>query len=139
VTFLLIKFKGPLHSISASWYELGYPLRNLFVAFCFSIGFTMTLQTGSILFFLSGLGLAFVGIASWSQSLVKLTRFIHFAGAVSGIVFGLLGIGFGFDNWIPLLIWIILSLLILLFKIRNRWWWIEIVAFITIIIGLYNQ
>jgi len=138
VTFLLIKFKGPLISISESWYKLGYPLRILFNLFCLSLGLLMTLHEQSGFFFLSGVGLTLVGIASWSQSSVKLTRIIHFGGATMGIVFGLLGVGLGFDNWLPLSVWVLSSIFILLFKIKNHFWWIEIVAFLTIIWGMLN-
>jgi len=139
VTFLLIKFKGPLKSISESWYKLGYPLRILFSVFSLSLGFTMALHPESVFFFLSGLGLAFVGIASWSQSSEKITQWIHFGGATSAIVFGLLGVGFGLGSWAPLSIWMIVSIFILLFKIKNHFWWIEIMAFLTIIVGLLNH
>jgi len=138
VTFLLIKFKGPLPSISESWYRLGYPLRILFNLFCLSLGVLMTLHEESILFFFSGAGLSLVGIASWSQSAEKLTRVIHFGGALCAIVFGLLGVGFGLGNFVPLSIWLLSSIFIVLFKIKNHFWWMEIIAFITIIVGLLN-
>ena len=138
VTFLLIKFKGPLKSISESWYKLRYPLRILFNLFCLSLGLLMTFHEQSVFFFLSGVGLTFVGVASWSQSSVKLTRIIHFGGATVGIVFGLLGVGFGLGNWVPLSIWMLSSIFILLFKIKNHFWWIEVIAFITIIWGMLN-
>jgi len=138
VTFLLIKFKGPLKSISESWYKLRYPLRILFNLFCLSLGLLMTFHEQSVFFFLSGVGLIFVGVASWSQSSVKLTRIIHFGGATVGIVFGLLGVGFGLGNWVPLSIWMLSSIFILLFKIKNHFWWIEVIAFITIIWGMLN-
>jgi len=138
VLFLLIKFKGPLPSISESWYELGHPLRILFSVFCLSLGFTMTLHPESVFFFLSGVGLSFVGVATWFKSSERITEYIHFGGAMSGIVFGLLGIAFGLGNIIPLIVWITVTLLILLFKIKNHMWWIEIVAFLAIIYGLLN-
>jgi len=138
VTFLLIKFKGPLHSISESWYKLKYPLRILFNLFCLVLGITMTLYDQSIFFFFSGVGLTAVGVASWSQSSEKLTRYIHFGGAISGMLFALLGVGFGGADWLPLSVWAIGSIFMLLFKIKNNFWWIEILAFVTIIIGLLN-
>lgn len=138
VTFLMVKFKGPLASISDSWYELGYPLRILFSIFCLSLGITMTQQPGSVFFFLSGTGLSFVGIATWFKSSEKIVHWIHFTGALTGIIFGLVGIGFSFENWYPLLIWAGISLPIILFKIKNHMWWIEIVAFASMIYGLLN-
>lgn len=138
VTFLMIKFKGPIRSISQSWYSLEYPLRNLFPLFCFSLGLTMTFQPGSILFFLSGVALTFVGVASYSQSSEKITKYIHFAGAISCIVLALLGIWFGLGDPLPFTIWALASIFMILFKIKNYFWWIELVAFGAIIIGLLN-
>jgi len=138
VTFLLIKFKGPLYSISESWYKLGYPLRILFNLFCLVLGITMTFYDQSIFFFFSGVGLSAVGVASWSQSSEKLTRYIHFTGAISGMLFALIGIGLGMGDWVPLSIWVLGAIFMLLFKIKNNFWWIEILAFVTIIIGLFN-
>ena len=138
VTFLMVKFKGPLPSISDSWYALGYPLRILFSIFCISLGITMTQQPGSVFFFLSGTGLSFVGIATWFKSSEKIVHWIHFTGAVIGMVFALLGIGLGLENWYPLIMWGLLSLPIILFKIKNHMWWIEIIAFVAIIYGLLN-
>lgn len=98
----------------------------------------MTFHEQSVLFFLSGVGLSAVGIASWSMSKEKLTVWIHFAGAIVGMLFALLGIGLGLGNWVPLSIWALGSIFMLLFKIKNNFWWIEILAFVTIIIGLLN-
>ena len=138
VTFLMVKFKGPLPSISQSWYRLKYPVRILFNVFCLSLGLLMTFHEQSVLFFLSGVGLSAVGIASWSMSKEKLTVWIHFAGAIIGMLLALLGIGFGLGNWVPLSIWALGSIFMLLFKIKDNYWWIEILAFVTIIIGLLN-
>lgn len=139
VTFLMIKFKGPLKSISQSWYKLDYPVRILFNVFCLSLGLLMTFHEQSILFFFSGVGLAAVGIATWSKSQEKLTVWIHFAGAIIGMLFGLIGIGLGGGDWLPLSIWALGSIFMLLFKIKNNFWWIEVLAFVTIIIGLLNM
>ena len=47
-------------------------------------------------------------------------------------------VGFGLGNFVPLSIWLLASIFIVLFKIKNHFWWMEIIAFITIIVGLLN-
>ena len=140
ITFLLIKFKGPLTSISDSWYKLGGfdgKLSFLFTLFCWGLAIPMLLQSGSTaLFFLSGAGLSFVGVATMFKSKDDITPYIHFIGAGIGIIFALIGIGVERYTWIPLLAWSIMALVLKLLKIKNYIWWIEISAFLTIIIGL---
>lgn len=136
VSFLMIKFKGPIPSISDSWYLLPGKLKFLFTGFCFSIGILMLFQSvPSALFFLSGSALSFVGInTTFKDSWI--TPYIHFAGAAFCIIFALLGIGFVLHSWLPLIGFIISAITLSLSKIKNQTWWIEIVAFIFIILGL---
>lgn len=138
ITFIWIKFKGPLLSISDSWYRLGEPLNGLFTLFCFSIGILMPFHIIGIFpifFFLSGVGLCFTGAATMFKD-DKMTSFVHYLGAIICVVCGLMGIGFELNNWIPIIIFIISTSLIILLKIKNYIWWIEITAFICIISGL---
>ena len=141
VTFLLIKFKGPLTSISDSWYKLGGfdgKLSFLFTLFCWGIAIPMLFQGQSTaLFFLSGAGLSFVGVATMFKSTNDITPYIHFIGAGIGIIFALIGIGVERFTWIPLISFAVLSLLLKLLKVNNIVWWIEIVAFISIVFGLF--
>lgn len=136
VTFLLIRFKGPIKSISESWYALGYPTNILFILFCFSLGLTLTFYPESVLFFIGGTALSLVGVACAFKSSEKLTNIIHFGGATIAIVSSLIGIGLAFDTFIPLVIWVGGTLPMMLFKIKNHIWWVEILAFLTIIVGL---
>lgn len=136
VSFLMIKFKGPIPSISDSWYLLPGRLKFLFTLFCYSIGILMLYQQApSELFFLSGTSLSFVGLScSFKDNWI--TPYVHYAGASLCIILALLGIGFVLHSWVPLIFFIISSLTIDYFKIKNEIWWIEIAAFIFIILGL---
>jgi hypothetical protein len=136
VSFLMIKFKGPIPSISDSWYLLKGRQKFLFTLFCFSIGILMLFQSvPSALFFLSGSALSFVGInTTFKDSWI--TPYVHFAGAGLCIGFALLGIGFVLNSWLPLIGFVISAVSIGLAKIKNETWWIEIAAFIFIILGL---
>ena len=136
VTFLWITFKGPIPSISDSWYLLKGRQKFLFTLFCFSLGITMLFQSvPSALFFLSGVALSFVGINTTFKD-DWIIPYVHFAGAGLCIVFALLGIGFVLNSWIPMIIFVILAGLIKLLKVKNDVWWIEIAAFLAIIFGL---
>lgn len=136
VSFLMIKFKGPIPSISDSWYLLKGRQKFLFTLFCFSLGITMLFQcVPSVFFFISGAALSFVGINTTFKD-NWITPYIHFAGAAICIIFALLGIGIVLHNWIPLIGWVMSAVSINYFKVKNDTWWIEIAAFIFIILGL---
>lgn len=94
VIFIMIKFKGPLSSISDSWYKLGEPLNILFTLFCFSIGLMMPFHIvgiAPIFFFLSGSGLCFTGAAAMFKD-DNMTSLVHRIGATICVIGGLLGI-----------------------------------------------
>jgi hypothetical protein len=139
VGFLLYTFKKPLPSISDSWYELPNNQKPLFTLFCWSLGIAMLFQgTGETpLFFLSGSGLTFVGAATMFKSTGAHTNIVHYTGAAVGIILALVGIGYENGVWIPLIVWLISTILLKVLKVENSTWWIEIVAFLTIIIGFY--
>lgn len=134
ITFIVKRY-GVLPSISDSWYHLPLNMKFLFTLFTWSIGVPMLLY-GTTWFFMSGAGLCFVGAAPMFKMKQGLTDEVHFGGATLGIFGALLGIGFAFSSWFPLAVFILMSLLIIIRKVPNYLWWIEIVAFVTILAGL---
>lgn len=143
VTFLWIKFKGPLPSISESWYrlkELGGTSYGWFTLFCMSLGFTMFFQadiTNPVpLFFISGASLVFVGVATMYKSKTSPDKWMHPLCAAICIVFGLIGVGVEHHSWIPTIAFVLATGIIKLSKINNATWWIEMVAFLSILGGL---
>ena len=135
ITFLLIKFKHPLSSISDSWYELKGWHKQLFVAFCWSIGFLMSFQADkSLWFFFSGAGLLYTGAAANFKD--KMTGTIHSIGAYSCIILAFVGISITKHTFILDILFILSYLALNLFKAKNRTWWIEIIAFVLILTGL---
>ena len=141
VLFIMIMFKGPLPSISDSWYrlkDLGGVWYSLFTWFCFILGFSMFFQTNDTtpLFFVSGAGLTLVGTATMFKDSDYWTPKIHFTGAILGIIGALVGLGIERTMWIPLIIWATGSLTMIPIKIKNLTWWIEILAFVCIGVGL---
>jgi len=128
---------GVLPSISESWYRLPGHWKDLFTFFCWGIGGTMLFQTDGTtpLFFISGSGFGFVGVATMFRSGDKVTKWVHFTGAVAGILFALIGIWVERTDPYPFFIWISSIPIILIFRIKNYLWWNELVAFFAVIFG----
>ena len=138
ISFLLITFGKPLPSISDSWYQLPNNRNYLFNYFCISLGILMIFQTNghSGYFFASGAGLCFVGSAVMFETTENFISTIHFTGAFVGIACALVGIVIERNSFIPLTLFIATTIGILITKPNNSTWWIEISAFICIILGL---
>lgn len=144
ITFLWVKFKGPLPSISESWYrlkELGGLWYWLFTLFCLALGITMIFQSyepniTTSWFFISGSALCFVGAATAFKDYSFITPYVHSISAGICIICALAGIGVEYHSWIPAIIFTVLTALIKLLKINNGTWWIEISAFVSILSGL---
>lgn len=138
ISFLLIRFKKPLPSISDSWYMLVGKEKGLFTLFCLSIGFLMFFQMDGTnpFFFFSGAGLIFTGTAAAFKE--KQVKTVHLIGAVACIVFGLVALLYERNTIIPMVFFVGVGLLIWLLPIKNRVWWIEILAFTCICGGLYT-
>jgi len=134
VTFIYLRY-GILTSISTSWYLLPKKQKILFVLFCFSIGMLMIFH-GGIFFFLSGTGLLFTGAAAEYESKGAYTNIVHFVGAVISVIFAILGLWLDYNIYFPLLV-IPISLFIYLMKIKNYLWWMEIISFLFIMMGLF--
>jgi hypothetical protein len=138
VTFLLLHFKGPLNSISESWYELKGNYKHLFTLFCWSLGFLMVFQTNGDtgLFVLSGGGLLFVGAATMFKTDEAKSNIIHPLGALAAISGALVGLIVERHAYVPFISFIVLAISIYLLVKNNKIWWIEISAFLSIILGL---
>lgn len=137
VGFLMIKFKGPLPSISDSWYRLQGLEKSFFTWFTWMIGFPLFFQTNgsTALFFVAGAGLCLVGVATMFKLKDDIQPYLHFAGALLGILGSLVGIGVERGGWPPLVLFCIATLGLL--KVKNHTWWIEIAAFVAILFGLF--
>lgn len=131
-----------LHSISDSYYILKKKERNeeiLFTLFTFFLGIGTILQYPlSPLFFFSGMGFFWVGTQTQFKSDTSIKGTIHYIGAVLAIVLSLIGLGLN-GVWFPLLLMGGLSPIIYMVREDEKdWiWWIEILAFLTIIWGLW--
>lgn len=136
IGYALIKLKKIPSSISESWYLLGDNNRILFTLFCWSIGFLMFFQTNgsSPLFFISGAALFFVGAAAAFKQ--KMTRDVHVVSAIVLIASALAGILVEREFLAPSIAFGIIGGGLYILKPNNKTFWIEIVAFASIIFGL---
>lgn len=133
--FFVVKRHGVQRSISESWYTLGNDYNWMFtVVFCFGIG-VLQLFHGSEWFFISGASLCFVGAATAFKG-VKTTMIVHNVGATCSIVFGLIGLAV-IGIWWPFIPVAVGA--VSLSKIKNSTWWIECVAFFSILGGLIHK
>ena len=132
---LITKRYGVLPSISDSWYSLPQRENFLFTLFTWGLGIPM-LFYGNVWFFLSGSGLSFVGAATQFKSMIGITKEVHYAGALVGILGALIGIWVQWDNLLPLVWFLFLALSIQVSYMKNKIWWQEIVAIVLILWGL---
>jgi len=136
IVFLYAYCKKTLPSISQSYYELPNSISYLFTLFTWGIGIPMLFQ-GDWLFFISGSGLCFVGAATNFLSKGAHTNIVHYVGAFLGIAGALFGLWVQYDIVFPLIVFGGgTTLLLVLKQVENKIWWIEILAFVTIINGL---
>jgi len=132
-----------LPSISDSWYVLqtNKPiLRHLFTLWCYLIGLLLlSYYTYSFAFFLGGMGMMWVGTYTEFYRRSSEHEYIHFSGAVIAILSSLIGLLYN-QIYFPSIIMLIGTPLTYLItrKKGTHIFWIEIVAFISIILGLWS-
>ena len=121
---------GVQKSISESWYTLEKKGWLFTIAFSWGLGVS-TIFHGGVWFFLSGAFLCFVGAATQFKA-DKNTRGVHNIGTVGSIVFALTALALHGIWWPFLPILASLSLI----KQNNGVWWIEHVAFFSLMAGI---
>lgn len=130
---------GILKSISDSYYYLTKSKQVYFLLFCWGIGIPFMLYSNP-LFLFAGFGFIVTGIASdykiYESGFNKLTWWVHHIAAISGILFSYIGIWVVYNGYIYILLFFVSLLVLFRFKVKNIIWWIEIFAFIFILIGL---
>lgn len=125
---------GVLPSISDSYYVLPGNWKIFFTIFCWAFAFPAIIAGGTALMFLAGAGIAFVGAAAAFQE--KLTKTVHYAGAIWGVLFSQLSICIDFHLYPITIGFVLLSGLLYLLKVKNLTWWVELLAFSAISIAL---
>lgn len=138
ISFIVNRY-GVLPSISESYYKMKDDNLfggGLFTLFIWSLSLPLIIIGSTSLMFFAGAFLAFVGAATAFKDL-KMTRRVHNIGAIGGIGFGFLSMIIDFQLFELTYFMVVLSLTLFLLKTKNLIWWIEILAFILIIIGLF--
>lgn len=124
---------GILTSISASYYHI--KPKNLFTFWTWGTALPMMIAGSTALAFFSGAFLCFVGAAS-NEHNDDMTSRVHGIGAKGAVVFGFAFLIFDLGLWWLAAASMLSILLMYLLKIKNSTWWIECVAYYTIITGL---
>lgn len=138
VAYITYRF-GILPSISESHYKLNTVRQGyFFTIFCWALATTMIFQSdqSTPLYFFSGMGLAFVGAATQFKWTGANTHIVHYLGAVLGIGCAVMGLYFESHLWQPAAIIVLFSAFCAINKTKNGIFWVEIVSFVAIIIGL---
>ncbi len=138
ISFIVNKY-GVLPSISESYYKMKDDKLfggGLFTLFIWSLSLPLIIIGDTPLMFFAGAFLSFVGAASAFKDL-KMTKRVHTIGAVGGIGFGFLSMIIDFQLFELTYFMVVLSLSLFLLKTKNLIWWVEILAFVLIILGLF--
>lgn len=134
-TYLVVIYKrfSVLESISHSSYEFVGDKRYWFMAMCWALAFLNLAQGMEGWGVATSAGLLFAGITiNWEQ---RPSYYIHFAGAVTAILSSLIGLYILNDIIAPTILLVFFALITYLFNVKNWLWWIEVQAFLLILIG----
>ena len=131
VAWVWVKF-GILPSISDSYYHS----HNNFLFWAFLIGLSVPviLVGSSALTFFAGAFLCFTASAPAFKQ--KMEGIVHVIGATGGIFLGVVATICDMHLWIPAVLMVSFTVLATVFKLKHHTWWIEIVAFVTILASL---
>jgi len=135
VLYVYINY-GVLKSISDSYYIIKH--KSLFTFFIWGLTIPM-------LFFSSGHGLLFfgaaficvVGIASGFKETMEGRVHVFFTNA--GILLSYLSLWFDYHMWYLVVLFLLFTIPSFIIKYKNHTWWIEVVAFTLVLIGLIKS
>jgi len=127
---------GVLSSISESYYRLPQELKILFTIFCWGFAIPVMIMGSSVLTFLAGSAICFVGAAAAFKE--KLTSTVHEIGAYVGVILAQVALVVDMQLWWLSAIFFVTSLFLTIWKnkVKHPIWWIELTAFTTTLIGL---
>lgn len=125
---------GVLSSISESYYRLPDKLKFLFTIYCWGFAFPAIIlgaNFGSFLIPIAGGLICMVGVATAFK--LKFEGILHTIAAIGGILLSQISIIFEFHNMYYVTILLaVYCLLIVIYKIQNKVFWIEIGSFLSI-------
>jgi hypothetical protein len=134
-TYILVVYKkfGILKSVSDSYYHI--KRKAVFTLVLWSFAIPVSIAASSPIMFFAVAGICFVGAAPAFKGWETESR-VHVVGATSGIVLGLVSLWVELGLWYLPCIYAAGFLAIVLLKVKHRTWWIEIMAFYVILIGI---
>ena len=124
---------GVLPSISDSYYQL---LGNLKLLFSFSLigfAFPIVLYDNKVLNFVAGGLICFVAVSPEFKLVYESD--IHYICALGGVISGMLSLWLNYKLWKNVIGFILISVIFYL-TLQNYIWWIEVLAFYTVILSL---
>ena len=130
---------GVLPSISDSYYHLPDNLKLLFSFSLIGFAFPIVLYDNKVLNFVAGGLICFVAVSPEFKLVYE--GDIHYICAVGGVLFGMLSLWINYKGWKYVVGFILLAVVIIL-TLPNATWWVEVLAFYTILIRLmlnYNS
>lgn len=126
---------GVRQSLSETYYALGKNKNSIFTLFWWFFMIPVMFVSSTPLIFFAGAGICFVGALPSFRN--RLEGKVHTISAAVGIILSMVSMVLDFHYWISAISFVLISLLIILLKIRNRTWWIEITAVIVLLSSLY--
>lgn len=127
---------GVQKSISMSIYCLPKNRRWIFtlVLFAFAVPIIIVTQDKILMpiaaWLVAGVGAACNILGS------KITKTVHMVGAVGGIVLAYFSLFYEYNYWITIVISAILIIFALIILKKNKIWWVEVIAFLTLLSSL---
>lgn len=141
--FVIQRKFGWTRSISISYYKLGSVADNIiFIGWTVTMGFLTALfgyvsDVIPIWFFISGFCISFVGVTA-PYAINKYVKFLHYTFAIGCIISPLIGM-VTIGNYFPIFSAFLSTILISFsLKMNNRFYWIEVFSYISILIGMIN-
>lgn len=133
----VVSHYGVLPSISQSWYTEGR-MKYMFILFICSISIlTLLLFTKSPWFLASGGSLLIVAFAPAFRSENKIVGILHTGGSIGGISFACYAM-ITHGIYFPVILCLIGSILPDRLKITNSTWWVEVICFGAIELGVFQ-
>lgn len=132
VIYIWLKF-GILSSISDSYYKTNSPF--LFAIFIWGTAIPLIIVGNTALMFFAGALLCFVG-ASPAFKKRKMEEKIHVYGTIGSIALGIISMWVDFGLWYLTVIMVAGYIFTMFVKIKNETWYVEILAFVLVMLGL---
>lgn len=136
VGFIWLRY-GIQPSISESYYVLPNKWKFLFTLFCWGFAVPAIIIGNTLLMFLAGSAIAFVGAAAAFKE--KMTREVHLIGAYSGVLLSQIAIFVDFKMWYLNVAFVVFALYKFFIHKNYKVWYVEIAAFLAICIALIKH